>query len=103
MKFEEKKEVFNSFQDLKERSISYSRINYEYPASVQRGKILARELHPSGNGYVLGKYMSADVVKSNGYSVDSRGWISISNFTREELINVINNAMMSMSGKATKS
>lgn len=101
MEFEEKRAVFKNFQDLKERPISYSRFNYDYPASMQRGKILARELHPTGNGYVLGKYMSPDVVKKYGYVVDSRGWISINKFTRDELINVINEAMVSMSGKTT--
>lgn len=97
LSFEQKREIFHSF-DLKEKAISNERLVYEYPASRQRGKILARELHPSGNGYVIGKYMSEETIKEHGYTVDARGWISIKGFSKDELNQVISEAMKSMSG-----
>lgn len=71
--FEQKREIFNS-SELKEKKISNDRLVYEFPESRQKGKILARELHPSGNGYVIGKYMFEEMIKENGYKVDARGW-----------------------------
>ncbi|WP_342429575.1 hypothetical protein [Neobacillus sp. FSL H8-0543] len=63
--FVEKRTILNTFE-LKEKEISNNRLVYEYPASKQRGKVLARELHPTGNGYVLGKYMNEETIKNNG-------------------------------------
>ena len=98
--FEQKRAIFNSF-DLKEKEISNQRFVYEYPASKQRGKVLARELYAmTGNGYVLGKYMSGETILHNGYEVDSRGWISIMDFSKDELTKVITIAMESMNGKS---
>lgn len=99
MNFEKKLAVFNSHKGLKARKISYDRINYDYPESQQRGGIIATQLHPNGNGYVLGKYMNADLIKKRGYKLDSRGWIKIKDFTKSQLEQVIQDAMFSMSGK----
>ena len=100
LSFEHKKSVFKSFQELQEKQISNNRINYVYPSSLQRGKILATQIHPSGNGYVIGKYMDDETIRKKGYLVDSRGWINIKDFTLEELNEIIITAMFSMSGKA---
>jgi hypothetical protein len=97
LSFEEKKAIFQSFK-LKEKKISNGRVSFVYPESKQRGKVLATQLHPSGNGYVVGKYMSRETIKKNGYLVDPRGWISIRDFSKEEMKNVIREAAMSMSG-----
>lgn len=93
--FEEKKAIFHLFK-LKEKKISNGKINFLYPESKQKGQVLAKQLQPSGNGYVIGKYMSKEV--SNEYKVDARGWISIKEFSDEELKKVISEAMSSMSG-----
>jgi hypothetical protein len=69
---EQKKAVFASF-NLEESKLSYDRCNFIFPVSKQRGRILARELHESGNGYVLGKYMTPETISENGYKVDPRG------------------------------
>jgi hypothetical protein len=98
LSFEEKKAVFRSFM-LKEKKISNGRINFIYPKSMQKGHVLATQLHPSGNGYVIGKYMDEETIKNNGYKVDPRGWISIRDFSKDELTQVISEAMESMSGK----
>jgi hypothetical protein len=95
LSFEEKKAIFHSFK-LKEKKVSNGKISFVYPKSKQRGQVLATQLHPSGNGYVLGKYMSDETIKANGYKVDPRGWISIKVFSKDEIMKVINEAMKSM-------
>lgn len=99
MNFEKTLAVFNSYTDLEARRISYDRINFVYPASQQRGKVVATQLHPNGNGYVLGKYMDSALIKTKGYQVDPRGWIKIKDFTKTQLEEVIQDAIFSMSGK----
>ncbi|WP_338469614.1 hypothetical protein R4Z10_12400 [Niallia sp. XMNu-256] len=96
LSFEQKKAVFHSYEDLVEKPISNQRVNYEYPKSQQRGKILATQLHPSGNGYVIGKYINPQAIIKNGYKLDSRGWINIKNFTESELHEIIQLTMNSM-------
>lgn len=76
--FAEKRLIFLSFPELTEVKRSNQRINFEYRASKKPGKVLAGEMHPSGNGYICGKYM-------NKYKVDSRGWIKIKDLNEEEL------------------
>lgn len=98
LSFEEKRAIFRSFKQLKEKKISNDRVNFAYPKSKQKGQVLATQLHPSGNGYVIGKYMAEETIKSNGYKVDSRGWISIRDFLKDELTQVISEAIESMSG-----
>ncbi|MFJ7725270.1 hypothetical protein ACIQXV_03805 [Neobacillus sp. NPDC097160] len=98
LSFEEKKAIFHSFK-LKEKKISNGRVSFVYPESHQKGQVLATQLHPSGNGYVVGKYMSEETIKKHGYEVDPRGWISIKVFSKDEIANVITEAMQSMAGK----
>ncbi|MBM7650868.1 hypothetical protein [Neobacillus cucumis] len=97
LSFEEKKAIFHSFK-LKEKTIGNGKVSFVYPESVQKGQVLATQLHPSGNGYVIGKYMSEETIKKHGYQVDPRGWISIKVFSKEEIAKVITEAMKSMSG-----
>ncbi|MCM3726440.1 hypothetical protein M3226_12155 [Neobacillus cucumis] len=97
LSFEEKKAIFHSFK-LKEKKNSNGKVSFVYPESVQKGQVLATQLHPSGNGYVIGKYMSEETIKEHGYQVDPRGWISIKVFSKEEIAKVITEAIQSMSG-----
>lgn len=99
LSFEHKKSIFKSFQELKEKPISNDRLDYVYSASLQRGKTLATQLHRSGNGYVLGKYIDTEIIREMKYQLDPRGWISIKHFSEEELIEIISLAMVSMSKK----
>jgi hypothetical protein len=95
LSFEEKRAILKSY-NLIEREISYERYVYDYPESRKRGKILAREIYHSGNGYVRGQYMSEEIIKNRRYEVDGQGWISIMDFSREQLNQVIVDAMESM-------
>ncbi|MBT2654943.1 hypothetical protein J7E81_06710 [Bacillus sp. ISL-18] len=97
LSFEEKKAIFHSFK-LKEKMNGNGKVSFVYPESVQKGQTLATQLHPSGNGYVIGKYMSEDTIKKHGFKVDPRGWISIKVLSKEEITKVITEAINSMSG-----
>lgn len=97
LSFEEKKAIFHSFK-LKEKINGNGKVSFVYPESVQKGQILATQLHPSGNGYVIGKYMSEDTIKKHGFQVDPRGWISIKVLSKEEISKVITEAIKSMAG-----
>lgn len=97
LSFEDKKAIFRSF-NLVEKQISNGRVSYVYPESKQRGQVLATQLHPSGNGYVIGKYMSEETIRENEYKVDTRGWISVRDFSEDALVKVISEAKRSMSG-----
>ena len=97
LSFEEKKAIFHSFK-LKEKMNGNGKVSFVYPESVQKGQTLATQLHPSGNGYVIGKYMSEDTIKKHGFQVDPRGWISIKVLSKEEIAKVITEAINSMSG-----
>lgn len=99
LSFEQKKSIFRSFQELHEKRISNNRLNYIYPDSLQRGKILSTQLQPNGNGYINGKYMDEEVIRTKGYIVDPRGWINIKDFSAEDLHDIIKMAMKSMSSK----
>lgn len=57
LSFEHKKTIFSSFNELIEKSISNNRVDYVYPGSLQRGQTLVTQLHPSGDEYVIGKYI----------------------------------------------
>jgi len=96
LSFEEKKAIFRSF-NLEEKQISNGRVNFNYPESKQRGQVVGTQLHTSGNGYVVGKYMAHGTIKHNGFQMDSRGWISIKDITKDQLIDVITEAIKSMS------
>ncbi|UGB33135.1 hypothetical protein [Metabacillus sp. B2-18] len=102
LSFEHKKTIFSSYNELFEKSISNDRVDYVYPGSLQRGKTLATQLHPSGNGYVIGKYMDSDMIFTKGYKVDNQGWIKIKDYSVEELHEIIIDAMKSMSNKDIK-
>ncbi|WP_157273142.1 hypothetical protein [Neobacillus bataviensis] len=95
LSFEEKKAIFHSFK-LKEKKISNGKVSFIYPESNQKGQVLATQLHPSGNGYVNGKYLSEEIIEKHGYEVDPRGWISIKAFSKDEIAKVITEAMKSM-------
>ncbi len=97
LSFEEKRAVFLSF-NLEEKPISNGRVSFVYPESKQKGQVLATQLHPSGNGYVIGKYMTEETIRKNKFQLDRRGWITIRDYSKDELEKVITEALKSMSG-----
>ncbi len=95
-----KRSIFNSFPELNEKLKSDNRVNYVYPHSLKRSKMLATQLHPNGNGYVNGKYINEEVINEKGYQVDPRGWIKIKDFTQSQLREIILIALKSLNDTA---
>jgi hypothetical protein len=90
---ERKIAIFNSYPYMVVRKMSNDRITIDYTASKAPSKVIAHILEASGKGYVNGKYMS----ERTGYKVHSDGFISIADFTEDELHTIIRKAIQSMS------
>ncbi|MGD8189416.1 DUF6946 family protein [Brevibacillus ginsengisoli] len=93
LSFIEKRAIILSFPELIEIQDSEGRVNYEYIESKKRRKVIAREFHPSGNGYVYSD-------TTHLYDVDERGWVQIKDFTEKELRLIIMRAIVSLSEEA---
>lgn len=88
--FEQKKEIIGRFSELTEKTISMKRVNYHYEASQYEKKIVVEKLHPNGNGFVYVGDLLA-------YNADDRGLVNIRDFSEQELIAVIEDAIMYLS------
>lgn len=103
LSFEHKCSILRSIDGIVEKPRQDGRIDFIYSKSRQKGKIIATQLHPSGNGYVLGKYMNPATLEERHYQIDISGWIKIKDFTEASLLQIIKDAMYSMSGTTGES
>lgn len=93
LSFNEKRALLNSYKELTEVPISYNRFNYYFEDSQQRGKVIVRELSHTGNAYICGFYLTGfDSLK------DPRGWINIKDFTKAEIMEMLDWALDSFKG-----
>ncbi|MDK2823554.1 MAG: hypothetical protein PWP71_1472 [Clostridia bacterium] len=90
LSFEQKKQIFRSFPELTEETISNGRVNYKFLGSRRPGKIIARELSHTGNGYVYGGFL-----EEYKHVADSRGWVNIKNYSETELRQIIERVLSS--------
>ncbi|GEK29930.1 hypothetical protein KZO01_02390 [Kurthia zopfii] len=88
--FEQKKEIIGRFSELTEKSISMKRVNYHFEGSQFEKTIVVEKLHPNGNGFVYVGDLLA-------YNADDRGLVNIRDFSEQELIAVIEDAIMYLS------
>lgn len=54
LSLEQKREILNSFDELREHKDKFGRYFYYYDKSPSRKKIVGREFVKSGNGYIFG-------------------------------------------------
>ena len=52
LSYQEKMNILSSFSQLHSYEIKYNKTNFYYDGSKTRRKIIARELRPTGNGYI---------------------------------------------------
>ncbi|WP_138417338.1 hypothetical protein [Aquibacillus sediminis] len=90
--FEHKLQIIESFLELERNDISLGRVNFHYPDSIYEKKIVVYRLHPNGNGFVYGELMD-----NLDYDVDNKGMINIRDFTENELREVIEKSIASLS------
>ncbi|ASN04626.1 hypothetical protein [Virgibacillus necropolis] len=91
--FEEKLSIINNFPELERKDISMGRVNFHYEKSALDKKIVVQHLHPNGNGFVYTKNVG-------DYETDNKGMTNIRNYTESELIDVIQQAIHSLSPEA---
>ncbi|GAA0447461.1 hypothetical protein GCM10008983_26880 [Lentibacillus halophilus] len=90
--FEEKLAIIESFPELKRNDISLGRVNFHFEESVKDKKIVVYRLHPNGNGFVY-----AEQIENRNYATDSKGMVNIRHFTEDELRDVIQQSIASLS------
>lgn len=88
--FEEKQQIIESFPELTKKEVSMKRINYHYEDSLYEKTIVVQHLHPNGNGFVY-------VANVQGYSPDERGLVNIRDASKEELVQIVKDAIAGLS------
>jgi hypothetical protein len=92
--FEQKLAIIESFPELERKNVSLSRVNFHFEGSVYDKKNVVYHLHPNGNGYVYGEFLS-------GYDLDGKGMVNIREFSAEELKTIIRKSIDSLSPAST--
>ncbi len=88
LSLEEKRQILNSFKELREELDDFSRYFYYFDQASSRRKIIAREFVESGNGYVYGADLSDYRAQA-----DTRGWVNVKYFSAEQLRDILRKAI----------
>lgn len=67
--FEEKKAIFDSYEELEAVPVSLKRINYHFYASAVEKTLVVRFLHPNGNAFIYAGYLPKEETKEGYLSV----------------------------------
>jgi hypothetical protein len=92
--FAEKLAVITSFSALLRKDVSMGRVNFHYEASLMEKKIVVYHLHPNGNGFVYAEHVPHT-------AVDDKGFVNIRDYSADELSNLIQASMASLSGSSS--
>lgn len=88
--FEQKLEILQSYPELERKDVSLGRVNFHYENSAYDKKTVAYHIHPNGNGYIY-----AGLLK--GYPVDEKGLVNIREYTEDELRQIVEQSIHSLS------
>ncbi|MFC7061701.1 hypothetical protein [Halobacillus seohaensis] len=88
--FEEKIDIIKEFNQLEMKEISLGRVNFHYEESLYDKTNVVYHLHPNGNGFVY-------AAELDDYPTDERGMVNIRDFEADELRNIVNEAIESLS------
>lgn len=69
LSFEEKKEIFDGFEELNSVSVSMNRLNYHFEKSAVAKTIVVRFLHSNGNAFIYAGYLPAAETEKGYLSV----------------------------------
>lgn len=92
---EEKLAIITTFPELTRKDVSLGRINFHYEDSAYEKKTVVYHLHPNGNGYVYAEYVK-------GYRTDNKGFVNIREFSADELRDIIEKSILSLTGQPSK-
>lgn len=90
LSFEQKLEILESYPALQRKNVSLGRVNFHYEESKSDKKTVALHLHPNGNGFIYAGLLQ-------GYEPDDRGFVNIRDFTAEELKELVDASISSLS------
>lgn len=90
----EKREILNSFVELRESEDQFGRFFYYYDKSPSKKKIVAREFVSSGNGYVYGLLLPE--YKNVLYN---DGSIYVKDFSAKELREIVRKSIDSLNDR----
>lgn len=93
--FEQKIAILDSFSELTRNDVSLGRVNYHFEESAYEKKTVGYRFHPNGNGYVF-----AGMVRD--YDTDDKGFVNVRDFTEEQLREVLEASIRSLSPNAGK-
>lgn len=88
--FEEKLDIITTFPELERVNVSLGRVNFQFKESLFDKKNVVYHLHPNGNGYVY-----AGLLKD--YQTDEKGMVNIRHFSGQELKQIIEKVIISLS------
>ncbi|WP_163528751.1 hypothetical protein [Halobacillus ihumii] len=90
LSFEEKIAIIEEFAQLEKKEVSLGRVNFHFENSLYDKKNIVYHLHPNGNGFVYAGELE-------DYPTDSKGMINIRDFEADELRNLVQDAIESLS------
>ncbi|WCK54476.1 hypothetical protein PP175_24910 [Aneurinibacillus sp. Ricciae_BoGa-3] len=90
--FEEKLTIIESFPQLERRDVSLGRVNFHYEESAFGKKTVVYHLHPNGNGFVYAGHLAHAHADAN-----DKGMVNISDYSADELRNLIQASLDSLS------
>ncbi len=90
LSFEEKIAIIEEFDQLEKKEVSLGRVNFHFENSLYDKKNIVYHLHPNGNGFVYAGELE-------DYPTDSKGMINIRDFEADELRNLVQDAIESLS------
>ncbi|MFD2924665.1 hypothetical protein [Halobacillus naozhouensis] len=90
LSFEEKIAIIEEFDQLEKKEVSLGRVNFHFENSLYDKKNIVYHLHPNGNGFVYAGEVE-------GYPTDSKGMVNIRDFGADELRNLVQEAIESLS------
>lgn len=69
LSFEEKKRIFDSYEELEAVPVSLKRLNYHFKDSAVAKTVVVRFLHPNGNALVYAGYLPKEETQKGYVSV----------------------------------
>ena len=69
LSFEEKKAIFDSYDELVSTPVSMNRLNYHFAGSAIEKKVIVRFLHPNGNAFIYAGHLPKEETNKGYRSV----------------------------------
>ena len=85
LSFEEKKTLFDEYEELTAAPVSLNRINYHFESSAVDKTVIVRFLHPNGNALIYAGYLPKEET--------NRGYISVLDADEKKIREMLDKAI----------